>query len=74
VVGELVGWVGAVRGAHVGQDTDEQGKITLHPDGDFDRLVAINIRGKEFLGPYQINGEHYIDIPEYLEGVIDNGH
>lgn len=62
-------------GAKTGDyQTDNQGKITLHPDGDFDRLVSINIKGKEFLGPYQINGEHYVDIPEYLEAVIDNGH
>lgn len=54
--------------------SDEQGKVTLHPDGDFDRLIAVNIKGREFLGPFQINGEHYIDIPEYLEAVVENGH
>lgn len=54
--------------------TDEQGKVTLHPDGDFDKLIAINIKGREFVGPFQINGEHYIDIPEYLDAVVENGH
>jgi hypothetical protein len=54
--------------------TDEQGKVTLHPDGDFDRLIAINVRGREFTGPFQINGEHYLDVPEYLESVVENGH
>lgn len=54
--------------------TDEQGKVTLHPDGDFDKLIAVNVKGREFLGPFQINGEHYIDVPEYLEAVIENGH
>lgn len=50
--------------------TDEQGKITLHPDGDFDRLIAIQIQNREYLGPFQLNGEHYIDIPELTPEVL----
>lgn len=44
--------------------TDEQGRVTLHPDGDFDRLFAVRILNREFLGPFQFNGEHYIDLPD----------
>lgn len=44
--------------------TDGDGKVTIFWDGDQDRLVAINIDGREYLGPFQYNGEHYLDLAE----------
>lgn len=55
--------------------TDEDGKVTIPVEGEFDRLVAIGIHNREFLGPFQANGEHYIDLPEAIqEPVSSNGH
>jgi hypothetical protein len=54
--------------------TDEQGKATIHLDANFQYLVAVSILGKEFLGPFQSYGEHYIDLPEpIMEHVTSNG-
>ena len=54
--------------------TDEEGRVTIPIEGDFDRLVAVGIMEREFLGPFQSNGEHYIDLPDaILEPVSRNG-
>jgi len=54
--------------------TDIDGKVTIPVEGEFDRLVAVGIHNKEHLGPFQANGEHYIDLPEaLLEPVSSNG-
>ena len=55
--------------------TNEQGKVTLHPDGNHDRLISVQIQNREILGPFQFNGEHYVDIPEItIEKAQTNGH
>jgi hypothetical protein len=51
--------------------TDSDGKTTLYWDGDFDRLISVKIGTFEYLGPFQANAEHYIDLPE--EGAESNG-
>ncbi len=44
--------------------TDADGKVTLHWDGEFDRLLGVRIVDKEYVGPFQPNAEHYIDLPD----------
>lgn len=46
--------------------TDEDGKVTIPLEGEFDRLVAVGVLNREYLGPFQANGEHYIDLPEAI--------
>lgn len=54
---------GAKTGDH---KTDEEGKVTIPIEGDFDRLISIGILNREYLGPFQASGEHFIDLPEIL--------
>jgi hypothetical protein len=44
--------------------TDLDGKVTMQWDGDFDRLEFVQILGKDYLGPFQANAEHYIDVSD----------
>ncbi|MFN0214917.1 MAG: hypothetical protein ACKVT2_11730 [Saprospiraceae bacterium] len=46
--------------------TNQLGKVTMQWEGDYDNIVAVNTLGKEHLGPFQSNAEHYIEI---LDGV-----
>lgn len=61
---------GAKTGDH---KTDTDGKVVLQWDGDWDRLVSVHILSREYLGPFQSNAEHHIDIPD-LEPANGNGH
>jgi hypothetical protein len=53
--------------------TDSDGKTTLYWSGDFDHLISISIYNREYLGPFQSDAEHYIDVPEEV-ALSANGH
>lgn len=44
--------------------TNKNGKVTLYWSGDWDHLVSIRIEGQDYLGPFQANSEHFIDLPD----------
>lgn len=46
--------------------TDEDGRVVIPMNNGHDHLVAIYVQNKEYLGPFQSYGEHYIDLPEYV--------
>lgn len=46
--------------------TDDQGRVTLQSDNEIDQVVAVQIKNKNYVGPFLFKGEHFIDLPEFL--------
>jgi hypothetical protein len=44
--------------------TDKNGKVVLHWSGEWDHLVSLRVEGQDYLGPFQANAEHFIDLPD----------
>jgi hypothetical protein len=46
--------------------TDDDGRVVIPMNNGQDQLVSVSVQNKEYLGPFQTHGEHYIDLPEYV--------